>query len=754
MARRSWCATVAVTLLALSAWRVAAEEPPLDLSRQVELAEESKRRNVRAREEKAPDPKPEKAKAEKAPKAPPAEAAAEGEAADTSEERRRRALQTLPEIFEQRTVLYAGLGVLLAVFVLLAFSVSRRPGDLVVLINYGPELIGRFSVRYAKHKYSLQPTPRELRDAQHSRASTRTEAYMVARETSFRGLRPRRYWVAVEGELRDPDTNELVRDVFEARAIQIRSRHTSRVDVDLRSKGAPVTLNLTWDGQPVQQAAVAHFGAPDTLKFVKGGRARFELTKGDHRIVTGLQDRVVELPISISRVEPLEFEIDFADSPNLVFEGCNEAVTPYLRSDLAAAAHALRRSGMETVADALSARLHEESGRAHRAASLYRKIGDTENAVRLLSEIQTGDDTFADACEMLADAFEEEGRYDLAAERVAQAIDNPGPETDVDSLTMRRAELLESDENLPGALEVLEQFQSARPDYPGIDTRIEELRKRISEQKLEQTESAATSNESSRYKLLEQIGAGGMGVVFRALDQRLGREVALKRLPENLRNHPTAVQLFLREARSAAALNHPNIVTVFDADEEDGQYFMTMELMRGTPLSGLLRKSGPFAAQKLAFVGSHVAAGLEYAHSSGIIHRDIKPGNLFLTERNVVKIMDFGLAKMIEEVRKQATVMGGTPFYMAPEQSSGDPVGVPADLYAMGITLFELATGCVPFAKGDVAQAHRETPPPDPRTLAPDLPEALAQIILALLSKDPADRPSAGEVKARLAPLS
>jgi len=109
---------------------------------------------------------------------------------------------------------------------------------------------------------------------------------------------------------------------------------------------------------------------------------------------------------------------------------------------------------------------------------------------------------------------------------------------------------------------------------------------------------------------------------------------------------------------------------------------------------------------------------------------------------------------MIEEVRKQATVIGGTPYYMAPEQSRGDPVGVPADLYALGITLFELATGCVPFAKGDVAQAHRDTPAPDPRTLAPELPGAIAELILELLSKDPEDRPSAGQVKARLTPLA
>ena len=145
-------------------------------------------------------------------------------------------------------------------------------------------------------------------------------------------------------------------------------------------------------------------------------------------------------------------------------------------------------------------------------------------------------------------------------------------------------------------------------------------------------------------------------------------------------------------------------------------------------------------------------AGLQFAHSRRIVHRDVKTANLFFTRDRVLKIMDFGLAKMLEEVRRATTVIGGTPYYMAPEQAAGEAVDHRADLYALGVTLFELSTGVVPFRKGDVIYHHRHTPAPDPRGPAPDLPDPIAELILALMAKDPAERPeSASVVGQRLA---
>ena len=254
-----------------------------------------------------------------------------------------------------------------------------------------------------------------------------------------------------------------------------------------------------------------------------------------------------------------------------------------------------------------------------------------------------------------------------------------------------------------------------------------------------------------RYEILEEVGRGGMGIVFKARDRRLGRVVALKRLPDNLRNHPKAVELFLREARAAAALNHPNIVTVHDAGQEGDSFYITMELLEGLPLQRILKRNGRIGPRDAARLGVQVVKGLHYAHEQRIVHRDIKTGNLFFTKSNTIKIMDFGLAKMLEEVRRASTVVGGTPYYMAPEQSLGEAVDPRADLYALGVTFFELLTGKVPFAEGDVAFHHRHTPAPDPRDRVAGIPDAFAELVLEMMAKEPDARPAtAGVIRGRL----
>jgi serine/threonine protein kinase len=239
-----------------------------------------------------------------------------------------------------------------------------------------------------------------------------------------------------------------------------------------------------------------------------------------------------------------------------------------------------------------------------------------------------------------------------------------------------------------------------------------------------------------------------MAVVFKARDRRLSREVALKRLPETLRNYPKAVQLFLREAQATARLNHRNIVIVYDADQEDGTFFITMELLSGRSLHRLLHERGRLSVPELARIGSQISAGLDYAHQNKVVHRDIKTANLFLTDDDVIKIMDFGLATTLEEVRREETGIGGTPSYMSPEQVAGGSVDHRTDLYSLGVTLFELATGRLPFEDGDVLYHHRHTPPPNPRERNPDLPGELSELILRLLEKRVEARcSSAGEVE-------
>jgi len=392
----------------------------------------------------------------------------------------------------------------------------------------------------------------------------------------------------------------------------------------------------------------------------------------------------------------------------------------------------------------------ERFGEVFPAAKLALEHNQRPRAIRLLQRVEPTDSDFREACALLVEAFETEGHYDLAAGKLDEHIATFRPAFATADTYSRLAELWESAGHVERALDVLEDLRRREPTFPNIAARIEVLRKQrsatgqlySSSGGRPPTDAGATAFVGDvRYELLEEIGRGGMGVVYRARDTRLDRTVALKRLPEVLRrHHPRALQFFLREAQSAARLNHPNIVTVYDADQQDGHFFITMELLEGQPLQAILHERGQLSPANVLGIARQACRGLEYAHGQGVIHRDVKTANLFVTAERVVKIMDFGLAKVLEEVRGATTMVSGTPYYMSPEQVLGHDVDHRSDLYSLGVMLFELATGGVPFGEGEVAYHHRHSPAPDPRSLRADLPDSLSRLILDLLEKDPARR--------------
>ncbi|WP_221445916.1 serine/threonine-protein kinase [Lipingzhangella halophila] len=269
---------------------------------------------------------------------------------------------------------------------------------------------------------------------------------------------------------------------------------------------------------------------------------------------------------------------------------------------------------------------------------------------------------------------------------------------------------------------------------------------------------------NGRYRLVESLGAGGMGEVWRAVDERLARTVAVKLVrPDNV-DSDEAVARFQREARLTGQLSgHANVVILHDFGEHEGSVYAVMELVRGRTLSAILRDTGPQPIPRAADWAGQVSSGLAAAHAAGIVHRDIKPANLMVLDDGTVKILDFGIAGFHQAVTQsrrltQTGAIIGTPLYMSPEQARCENVGAAGDLYSLGTILYQMLTGRAPFRHDEplgVLRMHLMEHPRPPRELRPDLPADLDSLVLSLLAKAPTDRPgNARTVRERLLPFA
>jgi len=248
-----------------------------------------------------------------------------------------------------------------------------------------------------------------------------------------------------------------------------------------------------------------------------------------------------------------------------------------------------------------------------------------------------------------------------------------------------------------------------------------------------------------RYELEERIGSGGMAMVFRARDLMLERTVAIKTLRKDYSNDPNFRERFRQEAKDAAKLTHPNIVTVHDFGLDADMLFLVMEYVPGTDLKTLLKQDGRFTVERTLQLITQACAGIGFAHRAGVVHCDVKPQNMLVTPDGLLKVVDFGIARALSTIKpdEKSKVVWGSPNYFSPEQASGAAPSPASDVYALGVVMYEMTTGYLPFKASnpqELAKLHRETPPIPPRNFNPQISLEFEEVILKALAKNPSQR--------------
>jgi len=441
-----------------------------------------------------------------------------------------------------------------------------------------------------------------------------------------------------------------------------------------------------------------------------------------------------------------------------------------------AAAAALRAEAKGRAAD-----LFVKSGNKEKAAELYFELGDFDLAsllfaksaryfdaaksaaeansetkmVEFLQQVPASDPNYLMAVVQLARAFERRGWASLAREKLRSVL--AGQEVTADNLELwdQLARSEEAEGNFEGAADILHRVMSVRYDFHGANDRYAALQRKVEEEKtraetIKSAKPVVLHEEKARYEITGMLGKGGMGSVYKARDKLLQRPVAYKVLAESIARDPGAREQLLNEARAAAALNHPNIVTVYDLGFDGDNAFICMELIEGESYSSILRKQTWLEMSEALHWLVSVCQGLDHAHSRGIVHRDLKPSNVLLTVDHRVKLLDFGLARPADQEKSGeswAYSMSGTPKYISPEAIQGKPTDPRADIYSLGATFYELLVGRVPFTEGNLLMHHLHTPPPPLRPKRTEIDPKLEELVLLCLAKRPEDRfQSAGEI--------
>jgi eukaryotic-like serine/threonine-protein kinase len=388
-----------------------------------------------------------------------------------------------------------------------------------------------------------------------------------------------------------------------------------------------------------------------------------------------------------------------------------------------------------------AARVLQEAGDFFGAARVLLDTGAAEEVMALLQQVGPESDQYLEATIRLGDMFLENDLDGPAREKYERAAGFRPIGPDFVYPTYQLACIQERQGNLQEALRFYEKVVAEQFDYRDVQRRVADLSERLAKtQTVPGRETAAGQSGPARYRTIKELGRGGMGIVYLAEDMVLQRQVAYKILPDAVREDPKALEAFLREARIAASLHHPNIVTIFDAGQAAETVYIAMEYVDGRSLQSILDAEHILPLSQALEFFLQACQSLIHAHRQQIVHRDVKPANIMVTSRGEVKLMDFGLAAVVSSATDKVTSIRGTPFYMAPEQIMGEAPSSLTDQYSLGCTLFHMVAGRPPFLEGDVLYHHIHTEPSSPRRWNPKIPVWLDAIILRMMVKVPARR--------------
>ncbi len=407
----------------------------------------------------------------------------------------------------------------------------------------------------------------------------------------------------------------------------------------------------------------------------------------------------------------------------------------------------------------LAAKFFGQSGRYFEAAKAAAETNSEEEMVGYLQQVTDDDPDYQEATVQLARLFLRRGWSSLAVEKLLMVLGQQDVRADNLDLWDVLAQAYQAEGELQKTAELLHRVMAVQYDFNEADKRHARVLERIAEEKKREDAvrsgtrapvaggDAATNG--NRYELKKMLGRGGMGAVHLAYDRLLKRQVAYKVLSSELARSPEAREQLLEEARAAAALNHPNIITVFDLGFKGDQPFICMELLEGENYAALVRRKKRLEVSDVMHLLVSACQGLDHAHRRGVVHRDLKPSNLLLTTENRVKIVDFGLARLTsdKEETEGNNSMSGTPKYVSPEQARSQETDARSDIYSLGASVYELLVGRAPFTEGNLLMHHLYSPVPPPRKQRPEIPEPLEDLVLTCLAKNPNDRfQSAGEI--------